>query len=270
MIDSKRLASRAALWLSLALLCTMSLGRGLMAADSYTPRDQQEAQKWLLETLKHAGVSNVKLENNLVTGQVGTQPFTIPLWAVTSAQLQAPPAAPAFGVTAGVEWFVFPNLKDDPGRAFWHNAWMPNDAIRDQRRFQAALIFLARKAQEEMEAKAAAHLEEFKPKAAEWRQLVVKPEMPEEAHRHQVLAENAYQGKDIAKTIAEYEAALRADPLWPEGHYNLATLAGEIGGRPGYDIAIFHMKSYLELVPDAADARAAKDSIIVWEDRRGN
>jgi hypothetical protein len=45
-------------------------------------------------------------------------------------------------------------------------------------------------------------------------------------------------------------------------------LASEIGSRPGYDIAIFNMKLYLELMPDAPDARAAKDSIIVWEDKR--
>jgi hypothetical protein len=61
---------------------------------------------------------------------------------------------------------------------------------------------------------------------------------------------------------------LRVYPLWPEGHYNLAMLAGEIGGRPGYDIAIFHMQSYLELLPEAPDARPAKDSIIVWQDQR--
>jgi hypothetical protein len=252
----------------LALICLLSLGRGAMAAENFTPRDRNEAEKWLLESLKHAGVSNLKLENQLVTGRVGSNPFSIPLWAVTSAQVQAPSTAPTFGVTAGVEWFVFPNVKDNPGHAFWHNAWVPAEAIRDQRRFQSALIFLARKAQEEMEARAAANLEEFKPKAAEWRQLAVKPELPEEAHRHQVLAENAYQSKDIGKAIAEYEAALRAYPLWPEGHYNLAMLAGEIGGRPGYDLAIFHMKSYLELLPEAPDARAAKDSVIVWEDKR--
>jgi hypothetical protein len=28
------------------------------------------------------------------------------------------------------------------------------------------------------------------------------------------------------------------------------------------------MKLYLELMPDAPDARAAKDSVIVWEDKR--
>jgi tetratricopeptide (TPR) repeat protein len=251
-----------------ALISLLPLGRCAMAAENYTPRDEAEAQKWLLETLKHAGVSNLKLENNLVSGKVGSNPFSIPLWAVSSAQVQAPSTAPTFGVTAGVEWFVFPHVKENPGHAFWHNAWVPAEAIRDQRRFQSALIFLARKAQEDMESKAAANLEEFKPKAAQWRQLAVKPELPEDAHRHQVLAENAYQQKDIAKAIAEYEAALRVCPLWPDGHYNLATLAGEIGGRPGYDIAIYHMKSYLELMPDSPDARAAKDSIIVWEDKR--
>jgi hypothetical protein len=268
MIPSKRSSTKNLMCLCLALICMLPLGPGLMAAENFTPRDQDEAWKWLTEGLKHAGVSSVKLEDNLVTGQVGAQPFNIPLMAVVSAQLQAPSAAPTFGVTAGVEWFVFPYPKENPGHASWHNSWVPAEAIRDQRRFQSALIFLARQAQEEMEAKAAANLEEFKPKAAQWRQLAVKPEMPEEAHRHQVLAENAFQAKDIAKTIAEYQAALHAYPLWPEGHYNLAMLAGEIGGRLGYDIAIFHMKAYVELMPDAPDARAAKDSIIVWEDKR--
>ena len=70
------------------------------------------------------------------------------------------------------------------------------------------------------------------------------------------------------KAIAEYAAALKIFPYWPEGHYNLAILAAEIGGRPGYDIAIAQMKKYLELAPDAPDARAARDSIIVWEDKR--
>jgi hypothetical protein len=249
-------------------LCVLALSSGLMAAENFSPRDRDEAWKWLAESLKHAGVSNVRLEHNLVTGQVGNNPFSIDLALVTSARGKAPSTAPTFGVTAGAEWFVFPTLSENPGHAFWHNSWMPNDAIRDQRRFLSALIYLARSAQEATEAKAAANLEEFKPKAAAWRQLAVKPELPEDAHRHQVLAESAFQSKDVGKTILEYAAALHAYPLWPEGHYNLAMLAAEIGGRPGYDIAIVHMKSYLELMPDASDARAAKDNIIVWEDKK--
>ena len=168
----------------LVLLCTFLFGSSLNASESFTPRDQDEAFKWLTETLKHAGVSNVRVDNNVVIGQVGNRPFSIDLTSVTSARLKAPSTAPTFGVTAGVEWYQFPKLSESPGQAFWHNSWVPNDAIRDQQRFLGALIFLARKAQEEMEAKAADNLENFKPKAAEWHQLAVKPEMPEEAHRH--------------------------------------------------------------------------------------
>jgi hypothetical protein len=266
MIKPKRPSRKiAALWLCLALLCTLPLGPGLMAAENFTPRDKDEAWKWLTESLKHAGVTIDKVENNTVFAHFGNNPLGINLTLATSANLITP--AQSIGVSTGAEWYEFPRIKDSPGHIYWHSTWS-NEAYRDQHRFQAALIFLARKTQEEVEAKAAANLEEFKPKAAAWRQLAVKPDMPEEAHRHQVLAENAFQAKDVAKAIFEYEAALRAYSLWPEGHYNLAMLAGEIGGRPGYDIAIFHMKSYLELMPDAPDARAAKDSIIVWEDKR--
>jgi hypothetical protein len=255
----------AALWLCLVLLYTLPLGPGLMAAENFTPRDKDEAWKWLKESLKHAGVTVDKVENNIVFARFDNKPLPINLEMTTSAALVTP--AQSIGVSTGVEWYEFPKIKDSPGHVYWHSTFS-NEAYRDQYRFQAALIFLAHLTQEEMEAKAAANLEEFKPKAAAWRQLAVKPEMPEEAHRHQVLAENAFQAKDVAKAIFEYVAALRAYSLWPEGHYNLAMLAGEIGGRPGYDIAIFHMKSYLELMPDAPDARAAKDSIIVWEDKR--
>ena len=84
-----------------------------------------------MDTLKHAGVSDLKMEDNLVAGKVGSAHFVIPPGQVTSTQLQAPPAAPTFGVTAGVEWFAFPNVKDNPGHAFWHNSWVPAQAIRD-------------------------------------------------------------------------------------------------------------------------------------------
>jgi len=252
-------------WLCLALLCTVPLGPGLLAAENFIPRDKDEAWKWLSESLKHAGITIDKVENNIVFVHSGNSHFGINLEMTTSANLVMPPQS--IGASAGVEWYEFPKIKDSPGHINWHSAWS-NEAFRDQRRFQGALIFLARTTQEEIEAKMASALEDFKPKAAAWRQLAVKPEMPEEAHRHQVLAENAFQAKDIGKAIAEYEAALRVFPYWPEGDYNLAMLASEIGGRPGYNIAVYQMKLYLELMPDAPDARAAKDSVIVWEDKR--
>ncbi len=265
MIPSKRSAMKNVMCLCLALFCMLPLGPGLMAAENFTPRDKEEAWKWFNESLKHADVKIDKVENNVVVAHFGNNPINFNLTLTTTVNPITP--AQSIGVSTGIEWYEFPRIKESPGHIYWHSTWS-NEAYRDQRRFQAALIFLARAVQTENEATATAHLEEFKPKAAAWRQLAVKPEMPEDAHRHQVLAENAFQAKDMSKTIAEYAAALHADPFWPEGHYNLAMLAGEIGGRPGYDIAIYHMKSYLELMPDAPDARSAKDSIIVWEDKR--
>ncbi len=100
MSQSKAMFKSVRAYTFLTLIWVMPLGRGAMAAENFTPRDRNEAQKWLLESLKHAGVSNLKLENNLVTGKVGGNRFSIPLWAVASAQLQAPSAAPTFGVTA--------------------------------------------------------------------------------------------------------------------------------------------------------------------------
>jgi hypothetical protein len=219
MIKPKRPSRKiTALWLCLALLCTLPLSPGLMAAENFTPRDKDEAWKWLTESLKHAGVTIDKVENNIVFAHFGNNPLGINLMLATSANLVTP--AQSIGVSTGVEWYEFPRIKDSPGHIYWHSTWS-DEAYRDQHRFQAALIFLARTTQEEMEAKAAANLEEFKPKAAAWRQLAVKPEMPEEAHRHQVLAENAFQAKDVGKAISEYRAALHVFPYWPEATITL-------------------------------------------------
>ena len=244
------------------LLSTLPIGPHLFAAENLTPRDPDEAWKWMEEALKHAGLKDLTMADGRVTGQMPNGPFVITFMMVSSVK----PVSDS-GNT-GVEWYEFPNVSTHPGHIYWRNAWRPTEPSRDARRFEAALNFLARKAQQDWEAMAAAKFEDFKLKAAAWRRLATKPEMPEEAHRHQVLAEHAFQSKDVGKAILEYGAALQVFPCWPEGHYNLAMLAAESGGRPGYDIAVHQMKEYLELVPEASDARAAKDSIIIWEDKR--
>ena len=43
---------------------------------------------------------------------------------------------------------------------------------------------------------------------------------------------------------------------------NAAIVAGELGQ---YANAAGYMKNYLELVPDAADAQAARDKMLVWK-----
>ncbi len=105
----------------------------------------------------------------------------------------------------------------------------------------------------------------FESALASWRADAIKPAMPDEAHVHQVLAENAVREKNVDKAIDEYDAALEIFPTWPDGQNNLAFLCGESGD---YDCAIEHAQDYLELVPDATDAQAVKDKIIIWRDKQ--
>lgn len=97
-----------------------------------------------------------------------------------------------------------------------------------------------------------------------WQKAVVKPTMPDAAHVHEVLAKNAVQEKQLARAVNEYEAALEIFPTWPDGQFNVAMICGETGD---YGCAVDHMQHYLELVPDAADAQAAKDKLIIWRDK---
>ncbi len=130
--------------------------------------------------------------------------------------------------------------------------------------FAAALEYLANAARERLKAQQDAAMQQFALQAKSWREANPKPQMPENAREHQVLAEYAFKNREAEKAIKEYDAAVAIFPTWPEGQFNLATLAGE---QKDYDTAIFHMKQYLELVPDSSDAQNAKDSIIVWKDR---
>lgn len=53
---------------------------------------------------------------------------------------------------------------------------------------------------------------------------------------------------------------------WPRGCLNAALIAAELG----FDTeAIVYMQSYLELVPDAADAQSARDQILIWRHKVG-
>ena len=55
-----------------------------------------------------------------------------------------------------------------------------------------------------------------------------------------------------------------AFPPWAAGWFNAALLYGEFGE---YEYAADRMKRYLLLVPDAPDAKAAREKMIVWEEK---
>jgi formylglycine-generating enzyme required for sulfatase activity len=89
-----------------------------------------------------------------------------------------------------------------------------------------------------------------------------KPVLSEEAYKYKVQAEFMVQEKQPAKAIELFGKALKIAPWWPEGHFQLGLLLGD---AKKYQDATLEMKRYLQLAPDGADARAAKDKLYQWE-----
>jgi tetratricopeptide (TPR) repeat protein len=105
---------------------------------------------------------------------------------------------------------------------------------------------------------------DFQQKAAAWRALATKPPLNPEADRHWILAENAFKEKNFDSAVAHYNAALVIQPMWPTGWFDLAMIYAE---QKDYAKAMDSMQHYLELVPDAPDAKDARTQMIIWEDK---
>lgn len=132
-----------------------------------------------------------------------------------------------------------------------HRDYVPNalhvlqqDALRAQKR------------SDEFNASFAASLTDYRNKAASGTAI------PEEANKYKVQAEGAVRDKDFDDAADLYAAALKVAPWWPAGHFNRALVLGEL---EDYAAARREMGYYLQLVPEAANARAAQDKIYQWE-----
>jgi tetratricopeptide (TPR) repeat protein len=108
----------------------------------------------------------------------------------------------------------------------------------------------------------AAAEEIFQKSVVSYRAANPKPELPEEAHKFKVQAEDAVHDKQLDEAADFYGQAIKIAPWWPAGHFNRALVLGELGAVHG---ATLEMKRYLALVPDAPNARAAQDKIYSWE-----
>ncbi len=267
MLRSRRLVGSVwgGLWFGLLMVA-------LLACPAYgekTPQSQAEAMQWIQESMNAAKITNVKLQDGFIHGYCGDctsgTDFSIPLFEVSSASISYPKMTKNDVV---VTYYTFPYLTQGPGRLHWTSTWFSADKYGEE--FRGALLYLSKLAMKDAEAGLGSYLQDFKSKAVAWQQMAVKPALPEEARRHQVLAEYAYKNKDVAKAIMEYTAALNIYPYWPDGQSNVANLCAELGTRRGYDLAVFHMQVYLMLVPNAPDAKAAQDSIFIWADKRNS
>ena len=98
-----------------------------------------------------------------------------------------------------------------------------------------------------------------------WREKSdLRPIAPDGWDRHRILAEQGIKDKDFVAALLNYEAGLETYPLWAQGWFNAALLYAELGE---FESAANRMKHYLLLVPDAPDAKAAREKTIIWEDK---
>jgi hypothetical protein len=107
---------------------------------------------------------------------------------------------------------------------------------------------------------------DFHQQAASWRALTAKPPLPEQVRLRRLLAEDAVKNQKPVEALNEYEIGLEFYPTWPEGHFNAALIAAELGDLAN---AVEHMQAYLELVPNAPDAQAARDQLAIWQHKAG-
>lgn len=103
----------------------------------------------------------------------------------------------------------------------------------------------------------------FEPIAAKYRGLQVKPTISEEQRKYIVQANLFNQQRNYVKAIELYNKAIELDPIaYPAGYSNLALILAQVND---FVAAIYNMKKYLLLEPEAPDSRSAQDKIYEWE-----
>jgi hypothetical protein len=106
----------------------------------------------------------------------------------------------------------------------------------------------------------------FPQQAAAWRALTTKPPLADGARILRLAAEDAIKRQKPDEALNDFELGVQANPTWAQGWFNAALLAGELGF---FADAADHMQNYLELLPDAADAKSARDQIDLWKYKAG-
>jgi len=103
----------------------------------------------------------------------------------------------------------------------------------------------------------------FIPVADSFRALKQKPTVTEEQRKLFIQADNLNKQNKVFDAIRMYLKAIELEKTsFPSAYANLALLYAKCNF---FDYAILYMKKYLLLVPNAEDARAARDRLYVWE-----
>lgn len=104
---------------------------------------------------------------------------------------------------------------------------------------------------------------DFKPIAEKYKSLTEKPLISEEQREYIVQANLFTQQKKYNKAIELYQKVYQINPFaFPAAYSNLALLFANLSD---YQSAIYYMKLYLMLEPEAPDSRASQDKIYEWK-----
>jgi len=88
-------------------------------------------------------------------------------------------------------------------------------------------------------------------------------EISEEQRKYIVQANAANEKKDYENALMLFSEATKINPYsYPAAYFNMALIHGILGN---YYQAVYAMKQYLVIVPEAEDARKAQDKIYEWE-----
>jgi len=108
----------------------------------------------------------------------------------------------------------------------------------------------------------------FEPIAVKYLALKVKPPVSEAQREYIVQANSFNEQRNFSKAIEHYNKAIEIDQTaYPAAYSNLALLSAQTNN---FNAAIYYMKKYLLLEPEASDARSAQDKIYEWKARTTN
>lgn len=106
-------------------------------------------------------------------------------------------------------------------------------------------------------------IEIFKTEVNQYNEQGEKASITEEQRKYIVQANSKNEKKEYQEALEYYQKAINVNPFsYPSAYNNMGLIAAQI---KDYRYAIFNMKKYLMLVPEAEDARSAKDKIYEWE-----
>jgi len=153
-------------------------------------------------------------------------------------------------------------------RVYFGNLQIVIPGKGNSRKFYDDLILIQKQLKNQLIEKRNSQLVLFEPIAAQYRALKIKPIVSEGQREFIVQANLLNQQKLYNKAIEFYVKAIELDKTaYPAAYSNLALLSAQVHR---FDAAIFYMKIYLLLEPDASDARAAQDKIYEWKAQLAN